>query len=244
MARQCTHPWITRFNKLIRNKNWTLCPFNWRILWGNCWCGNVPRWPHAAGIQSAGTVALSVSSSSLANCFTDALRGFETAVGLVGFGCTYCRLLSLLFLQYLFSHARKYVQGCPCKVAVSCMHVCHRCALLLWRFYVEMLCRVRLSSYLQAERLLWSVGTTSRNVFGPASNPEVLPAQTIKGRPTVILALFFHYGSAAAGVLISRVGLLIKRMGTDSAEMWASGIPVSWLLGVSIGRESLWFSVY
>lgn len=55
----------------------------------------------------------------------------------------------------------------------------------------------------------------------------------------MILALFFHYGSAAAGVLISRVGSLIKRMGTDSAEMLASGIPVSWLLGVSIGRESL-----
>lgn len=60
----------------------------------------------------------------------------------------------------------------------------------------------------------------------------------------MILALFFHYGSAAAGVLISRVGLPIKRMGTDSAEMGAAGTPVSWLLGVGVGSAPLGFSVY
>ena len=99
--------------------------------------------------------------------------------------------------------------------------------------------RVGISSYLQAERLLWSLSNTPCNVFGPVWNPEMWPAQTIKGMPTVILALFSHYGSAAAGALISRVGSLRKWMGTDSAEMGAPGVSMSRLLRVSIGSESL-----
>lgn len=89
-----------------------------------------------------------------------------------------------------------------------------------------------------AARLLWSTGTASRNVFPEQpSNRGAWPAQTIKGRPTVILALFFHYGSAPAGVLISRLGVPIKRMGTESAEMGAAGTPVSWLLGVALAAH-------
>lgn len=68
-------------------------------------------------------------------------------------------------------------------------------------------------------------------------------AETINGRPTVILAPFFLYGSVAAGVLISRLGWPIKRMGTDSAGMGAAGIPVSWLLlGAGVGSAPLGFS--
>lgn len=102
--------------------------------------------------------------------------------------------------------------------------------------------RVRISSYLQAERLLWCVNTTRCSVFWPVSNPEVWPAQTIKGMLTVIFALFFHYGSAAAGALITRVGLLRKWMGTDSTaglKTRAPRVPMSWLLRLNIGREWL-----
>lgn len=67
--------------------------------------------------------------------------------------------------------------------------------------------------------------------------------ETIKGQPTVILALFFHSGSAAAGVQISRLGSPIKQTGSDLAETGAAGIPVSWLLGVGVGSATLGFSV-
>lgn len=123
-----------------------------------------------------------------------------------------------------------------------CGHVwlCHRCVLLCVLLSCEnpAVHRVRTSSYLQAERLLWSVGTTLCNVFGQVSNPEVWPAQTIKGMPTVILALFFHYGSAAVGVLINHIGLPRKWMGTDSAESGAPGVLMSWLL-----RSQYWQGV-
>lgn len=131
---------------------------------------------------------------------------------------------------------------CHCTIAISNVGVplCHRCAWLCC-FHVKTLWYTEWGS---AERLLWSVGTTSCNIFWPDSNSEVWPAQTIKGMSTVILALFFHYGSVAAGVLISHVGLLWKWMSTDLAEMGAPGVPMSWLLRVSIGRKSLWFSVF
>lgn len=104
-----------------------------RNMWGNCWCGNVLRLQHAVGIQSEGTVAHSVSSSSLANCFTETLRGFKTAMGLVGFGWTLLPLfrgfpptVALFSCQQIRSKVPLYNSHFKC----ACVSLCHRCALL------------------------------------------------------------------------------------------------------------------
>lgn len=89
----------------------------------------------------------------------------------------------------------------------------------------------------------------ANNVFWPVSTSAVWPTQTIKDMPTVILALFFHYGSGTAGALITCVGLLREWMGTDSTtgpKQEPQGFSMSWLLTVSIGRESdfLYFCLF
>lgn len=217
-----------------------------RNMWGNCWCGNVLRLQHAVGIQSEGTVAHSVSSSSLANCFTETLRGFKTVMGLVGFGWTLLPLfrgfpptVALFSCQQIRSKVPLYNSHFKC----ACVSLCHRCALLcvcavfMWKHCGTQGEDQQLFTSWKALVICWHRTPQCFRTSLTGHNPEVWPAQTIKGMPTVILALFFHYGSAAAGVLISDVGLLRKWMGTDSAETGAPGVPMSWLLRASIGRE-------
>lgn len=178
------------------------------------------------GLQSEGTVAHIVSSSSPANCFTETLRGFKTARGLVGFGKTLLPAF-LGFLPHSVSLLMPVnnVQRCRCISAISYVCVC-----------VSLSCRCVLLSV----KALWYPEWGSAAIYKLKGSSDLLaphpamfsdhfqtqkvwPAQTIKGMPTVILALLFHYGSAAAGGLISCVGLLRKWMGTDLAEMGAPG---------------------
>lgn len=78
-----------------------------------------------------------------------------------------------------------------------------------------MVTSARIRSYLQAERLVWSVSTT---VFADQfQNRDVWPAQTIKGHTHCDLSLILSlWISSSRGALISRVGLLRKWVGTDS----------------------------
>lgn len=224
-----------------------------RNMWGSCWCGNVLRQQHATvASEWRHTLYPPPPQPTASQRLSEALKLPGAWLALDRHYCLFLRFSShsgsLLMPAETFRGAIVWlpfhIYICVC---VIILYVCvTACAALCENIVVP---RVRISSYLlKAERLLWAVRATPRNVFWPVSNPEAWPAQTIKGLPTVILALSFHYGSAAAGAQISSVGLLRKLTGTDSitelkqepqGSRWAGFIE-----SVLAGNRSFWFSIY